>query len=106
HYERFQALGADFGPAFRGIRRIWCGEDEALAEVELPSMLDGADPGTRLHPALLDACVQVVAGAVDTADGALLVPMAADVVRVRGWATRAWSHARLRVQGDCVTEAI
>ena len=106
HYERFQALGADFGPAFRGVRRIWCNEDEALAEVELPSMLDGADPGTRLHPALLDACVQVVAGAVDTTDGALLVPMAADAVRVGGWATRAWSHARLRVQGDGVTADI
>ena len=68
HYERFRALGAEFGPAFRGVRRIWCGESEALAEVELPSTLDAADPRARIHPALLDACVQVVAGAVDTDD--------------------------------------
>ena len=32
--------------------------------------------------------------------------MAANAVRVRGWATRAWSHARLRVQGDGVTADI
>ena len=31
HYERLRGLGADFGPAFQGVRRIWCGDDEALA---------------------------------------------------------------------------
>ena len=106
HYERFRALGAEFGPAFRGVRRIWCGEGEALAEVELPSMLVAADPRARIHPALLDACVQVVAGAVDTDDATLLVPMAADSIRVVGDAARAWSHARLRVQGESVTADI
>ncbi len=103
HYERFRVLGAAFGPAFRGVRRIWCGEGEALAEVELPSTLAAADPRARIHPALLDACVQVVAGAVDTGDATLLVPMAADSIRVVGDAARAWSHARLRVQGESVT---
>jgi acyl transferase domain-containing protein/acyl carrier protein len=101
HYERFRRLGADFGPAFCGVRRLWCGEGEALAEVELPSGLDDADAQTtRIHPALLDACVQVVAGSLEIDDGTLLVPMAAESIRVCGRAARAWSYARVRRQGD------
>ena len=43
---------------------------------------------------------------MDTPDGSLLVPIAADVIHVYGWAARAFSHARLRVQGDGVVADI
>ena len=103
HYERMRRRGADFGPAFRGVRRLWCGEDEALAEVELPSVLVGDDARTRMHPALLDACVQVVECVAETDEATLLVPLAVDSIRIHGWASRGWSYARLRRHGDGVT---
>ena len=103
HYERMRRRGADFGPAFRGVRRLWYGKDEALAEVELPSVLVGDDARTRMHPALLDACVQVVECVAETDEATLLVPLAVDSIRIHGWASRGWSYARLRRHGDAVT---
>ena len=50
----------EFGPAFRGLVRLWTGSGEALGEVVLPA---GTDQRHLLaHPALLDACFQVLRG--------------------------------------------
>jgi 1-acyl-sn-glycerol-3-phosphate acyltransferase len=62
-YESFAARGLEYGPAFRGIARLWQGEGEALAEVTLPEGVPGAGDGL-LHPALLDAAFQVLVVAV------------------------------------------
>jgi NADPH:quinone reductase-like Zn-dependent oxidoreductase/SAM-dependent methyltransferase/short-subunit dehydrogenase/acyl carrier protein len=55
---RFAALGLHYGPAFHGLRRLWRGEGEALADIRLPSSLQPELAGYRLHPAVLDACLQ------------------------------------------------
>ena len=50
--------GPDHGSsAFRAIRRLWSGEGEAVGEVEAP--FGQRDAGSRIHPAVLDACWQV-----------------------------------------------
>ncbi|MDE0628792.1 MAG: SDR family NAD(P)-dependent oxidoreductase, partial [Bryobacterales bacterium] len=52
--------GLEYGPAFRGLVRVWSGSAEAVGEVLLPP---GMDYGRLLaHPALLDACFQVLGG--------------------------------------------
>ncbi len=61
-YARFSSLGLNYGPAFRGLRALWKGPGEALAEVALPQGLE-AD-GYGVHPALLDAALQAVIGAL------------------------------------------
>jgi acyl transferase domain-containing protein/NADPH:quinone reductase-like Zn-dependent oxidoreductase/SAM-dependent methyltransferase/acyl carrier protein len=66
-YARFAEIGLHYGPAFQGIREIHRRDGEALGEIELPEGLEGE--GYLCHPALLDACFQVVFGAV--ARGAL-----------------------------------
>ncbi|WP_351237593.1 SDR family NAD(P)-dependent oxidoreductase, partial [Streptomyces sp. NPDC002133] len=38
-YERLVDFGYDYGAAFRGIRRVWRGEGEVFAEIELPEEL-------------------------------------------------------------------
>jgi acyl transferase domain-containing protein/aryl carrier-like protein len=66
HYRHLAARGADFGPAFRGVRQLWAGEGEAIGDIEvsLPSL-----SGDRPHPAVLDACLQVAAAVLaDSAD--------------------------------------
>ncbi|MFE3040814.1 SDR family NAD(P)-dependent oxidoreductase [Kitasatospora indigofera] len=52
-YDFLAGLGYQYGPAFRGVRALWQGEDELYAEVSVP---DGARFG--IHPALLDAALQ------------------------------------------------
>ncbi|MFC4035333.1 SDR family NAD(P)-dependent oxidoreductase, partial [Streptomyces polygonati] len=52
-YALLAGLGYEYGPAFRGVRALWRGDDELFAEVSVP---DGARFG--IHPALLDAALQ------------------------------------------------
>ncbi|GGN45944.1 acyl transferase domain-containing protein [Actinoplanes campanulatus] len=54
-YDTLAAAGYAYGTAFRCVRRVWGGDGELYAEVELP---EAQRPGARrygLHPALLDA---------------------------------------------------
>uniref|UniRef100_UPI0035D50E01 acyltransferase domain-containing protein n=1 Tax=Actinoalloteichus hymeniacidonis TaxID=340345 RepID=UPI0035D50E01 len=56
-YERIDAAGATYGPAFRGLRRVWRAGD-VFTEVELSS---SDTTGHLIHPALLDAALQGIA---------------------------------------------
>src|SRR5262249_3240725 len=49
-----------YGPFFQCLRRVWGSATEALAEIALPPGMP-AD-GYTLHPALLDAALQAIAG--------------------------------------------
>nr|CCE88380.1 polyketide synthase [Sorangium cellulosum] len=60
HYQRMRAREIDYGPAFQGLVGLWVGEGEALGRVRLPEAVN--DSGYTVHPALLDACLQVAAG--------------------------------------------
>ncbi len=56
-YRFLDRAGLFYGPAFRGIRRLWQGREQAFAEVALPAGLETA--GYQLHPAFLDACLHL-----------------------------------------------
>ncbi|ULH14296.1 acyltransferase domain-containing protein (plasmid) [Deinococcus sp. KNUC1210] len=60
-YARFSALGLQYGPAFQGIERLWTGQGTALGALK-PHHQDG----TLLPPSVLDACFQLLLGAVST----------------------------------------
>ncbi|WP_131743004.1 type I polyketide synthase, partial [Actinomadura roseirufa] len=53
-YERAEAAGYGYGPAFRGLRALWRRGPDLLAEVVLPESA-GERAGYGVHPALLDA---------------------------------------------------
>ncbi|SES32593.1 polyene macrolide polyketide synthase/pimaricinolide synthase PimS1 [Lentzea xinjiangensis] len=58
-YERLAEAGLGYGPYFTGIRAGWQGDGVRYAEV---SLHDGADLSTYgIHPALLDATLQLAA---------------------------------------------
>ncbi|BFU44973.1 type I polyketide synthase [Krasilnikovia sp. MM14-A1004] len=86
-YDDLADSGISAGPAFRGVRAAWRKGAEIFAEVALPPQAgDGATFG--VHPALLDAAVQVGALAGDpglAADwrGVTLHATGAAVLRVR-----------------------
>jgi len=100
-YRQLREIGLEYGPAFRGIERLWCGEGESLGAIRTPDALPGVE-GYLLHPALLDACLQVFAailfktGELTTEQGVWL-PIGLESLRFVSPSTpRLWGHARLR----------
>lgn len=100
---RLAGLGIEIGPAFQGIRKMWEGAGEALAEVALQP---GLATHGEFHPALLDACVQTAGGALSeqTRNGEALLPIGIDRVTLlaplRG---TLWVHARSTAQGEVLS---
>lgn len=71
HYAAMQALGMDYGPAFRGVRRVKRADSLAMTEVT------GHESGWYWDPALLDCCLQGVTDSIPEAlrpNGRLFVP--------------------------------
>ncbi|MFD9888719.1 beta-ketoacyl synthase N-terminal-like domain-containing protein [Amycolatopsis sp. NPDC059027] len=105
-YERFTASGNQWLGSFRGIADLWRRDDEAVAKIEIPSSIVDTIGTHVFHPAVLDACGQVLAATVDAAEhaghGATFVLGGIDALRVherpRG---TVWSHAiRTRDERD------
>ncbi|OLF11984.1 hypothetical protein BLA60_08085 [Actinophytocola xinjiangensis] len=74
-YGRFAGGGNEWRGAFQGIVRLWRGTDEATAHLAAPPAIVESLPSHTFHPALLDACFQVLVGVIepaDTADSLLL----------------------------------
>ncbi|MFD7736455.1 SDR family NAD(P)-dependent oxidoreductase, partial [Kitasatospora phosalacinea] len=59
-YERLEALGYHYGPAFQGLRALWRRGDELFAEIGLPAGQEAAADRYGVHPALLDAALHPV----------------------------------------------
>ncbi|MFE0603977.1 type I polyketide synthase [Streptomyces sp. NPDC058871] len=57
-YERFDASGYSYGPAFRGVTTAWRRGDEVFTEVRLPQDQHRSASAFGVHPALLDAALQ------------------------------------------------
>lgn len=74
-YEKFQTLGVEYGQLFQGVQQIWSKENVALGRIQLPTSLQYDQQDYQIHPALLDACLQVIAATKKaTAGQALYIP--------------------------------
>ncbi|WP_344284760.1 SDR family NAD(P)-dependent oxidoreductase, partial [Actinomadura napierensis] len=73
-YARFDELGLNYGPLFRGVRAAWSTPTEVFAEVALPD--PDAATGHALHPALLDAALHAVALTPGARDSLAHLPFA------------------------------
>jgi myxalamid-type polyketide synthase MxaE and MxaD len=93
HYAAMAEQGLDYGPKFRAIERLWRGDGEAWARIQLPAAL--RDLRYHMHPVVLDAAIQSVAATVGSSADRYL-PAGARVVRVFGRADAVFCHARLR----------
>ncbi|MDT0527732.1 SDR family NAD(P)-dependent oxidoreductase [Micromonospora sp. DSM 115977] len=97
-YAQMAEGGLGYGPAFRGLRRVWRGDGEVYAEVALPEEATADASRFGLHPALFDAALQasgVTALLGDAADtsGAGWMPFA-----FRSVALHAHGATRLRAR--------
>ncbi|HET7505759.1 MAG TPA: amino acid adenylation domain-containing protein [Kofleriaceae bacterium] len=98
-YREYAEHGNHWGPRFQGITALWRGPREALGELRVPAALISELGRYRVHPAVLDACFQVLGatipvGAIGSAQS--FVPTHLERVVVHGPArgSRLWSHAR------------
>jgi acyl transferase domain-containing protein/NADPH:quinone reductase-like Zn-dependent oxidoreductase/acyl carrier protein/NADP-dependent 3-hydroxy acid dehydrogenase YdfG len=73
-YPNLAHVGLSYGPVFRGVRAAWLRDGEVFAEVALPEGV--AAGGFGVHPALLDAALQVIGLAGDGLRGRIEVPFA------------------------------
>lgn len=80
--DRFRDGGAEFGPAFRLLRDVHTQDGMASGRVHLPEGLD--QQAHLLHPAALDAGVQLAVLAAGEARGGALLPVGAQSVRLPG----------------------
>nr|WP_067295857.1 type I polyketide synthase [Marinobacterium profundum] len=88
HYRLADAVGLEYGPAFQGIADVWTRDLSALARLTLPQSVAAHLPEHVLHPAVLDACFQVLVGIFTANSGesqhAALIPVRIDRLRVYG----------------------
>jgi acyl transferase domain-containing protein/NADPH:quinone reductase-like Zn-dependent oxidoreductase/acyl carrier protein len=59
-FSHYAGLELELGPALRAIESLWQGRNEALGELVIPQSLAGRSGYQPIHPAVLDACTQVV----------------------------------------------
>ena len=102
-YPLFEDIGLYYGPAFRGIERVWRGEREALARIETPEHLRAEVEQYGFHPAMLDACLHTlfctltIDGEDSDMRGDVYLPVRIRQFRFHRRPTGTlWSHARLR----------
>lgn len=66
YYQRMEGVGAEYGPALRGIRAMDRQGGTIVADIALPP--DITVDGYLLHPALLDACFQPMGAGMEQED--------------------------------------
>jgi NADPH:quinone reductase-like Zn-dependent oxidoreductase/acyl carrier protein len=116
-YAQFRRNGFHFGETFRRISRVWRRDGEALGEISTAESLGVGD--YQIHPAMLDACFQVMLSALEPQDSARGLFLPSGVERMRFYGSMAgnlWSHVvisgsseksitatiRLTDEGGCV----
>ena len=61
-YARLAQMGLYYGPAHQGIKAIYVGEKQLLAQLRLPAVLETGHAAYVLHPSLMDSALQASIG--------------------------------------------
>ncbi|WP_308102876.1 MULTISPECIES: SDR family NAD(P)-dependent oxidoreductase [unclassified Nocardia] len=102
-YDRLTDLGYEYGPAFQGIQAAWRANDSIYLSLSLPEDIETR--GYDVHPALLDAALQMAAFDGATAAGRVVLPFAWHGVRVAE-APSSTLRARLTFTSDQTMSAV
>ena len=90
-YAAFNRMGIDFGPAFQSIVEIAQGDDQVLAQLHLPAVVEAVHADYWLHPSLMDGALQASIGLVENVtvlSGQARLPFALEHLRVMSRCTR------------------
>ncbi len=100
-YSQMRALGLQYGPRFQGIQKLWCKDGDVVGQITPPASLHSEADFYQIHPAILDACVQVLLAASlqqnGVSDNALYLPASLKRLSIYERPTaEIWCLARLR----------
>jgi myxalamid-type polyketide synthase MxaB len=103
YYTMLEDLGIYYGPSFRSLNVLRRGGAKVLGHVAIPKVLQGKIDTYRIHPCLLDACLQILGGArpegEESADGKtpLFMPMGLESYTVYERSSKiAWAYGVIR----------
>ncbi|WP_269812576.1 type I polyketide synthase [Streptomyces atratus] len=98
-YAGLRSRGLEHGPAFAGITDLHASRsrESFWARVEVPEPARTGEHSLRVHPVLVDLCLQLlVAGPVEDTGQGLILPVHMQAVRILGDpATAVYCHARI-----------
>lgn len=107
HYAMMKRLKLNYGPAFQGIERIDLGKSEAVAKISSPRNIAADSHDFQIHPALLDAALQLLVSMASRGDEADRAGgwMPIKVEKVRMFSSQMvpdelWSVCRIREDKD------
>jgi myxalamid-type polyketide synthase MxaE and MxaD len=81
-YKTLRERGIRYGPGFCAVEYAWCKDNEALASINLPKSLQSDIGVYQIHPAFLDACLQVLAAIQGTStEHDLYIPVGCKRIR-------------------------
>jgi acyl transferase domain-containing protein len=96
HYQKLAERGLNFGPSFQGVNSLQLGKNEVLARIEAPESIASEMASYSLHPAILDAALQISATLLPPANHTYL-PMSVDAIKFFDRiGPKLWSHATLQ----------
>ncbi len=121
YYTEMRQQGLNYGAYFQGIRQLFCSNarsnrfsdlpplenKEAIGKIELPKTLSLDRENYYHHPALLDACLQVLGATFTEAEKrSTFLPVSIGKIQIYSpIRERVWSHARV-VKSDSKTKQI
>ena len=95
-YEALGERGIQYGPAFQGITALWVGDGEALGELTAPAGVE-ASKDAPVHPALLDACLQLVGPTIGKETSEVFLPFRIESIEIPAVVPSSlYCYARLR----------
>ena len=97
HYYQCQQRDINYGDSFQGIKQLWSKQNEALGEISLPhNLIDNQQ--YLLHPALLDACLQILFAALPPhLQTNTYIPIGIEALQLYQLANEnVWSYLKLR----------
>ena len=108
YYPQLAAQGLHYGPRFQGIERLWQGAGRGARRGERAAGAGARAAIYHLHPALLDACGQVVAAAANGhGAGRPFLPAGLEELRVHGHlGPSLWSHAWRRPENGSAASLV
>jgi len=102
YYRKLDESGIHYGPFFQSIARLWRNNGDVLGEVQVPDGPEAEFNGFQVHPAILDAGLQVLGAAVaaeatEKGRQGIYLPTRIDQFRFHGRPGRhLWSHTRVQ----------
>ncbi|MEL6494852.1 MAG: aminotransferase class I/II-fold pyridoxal phosphate-dependent enzyme [Cyanobacteria bacterium J06623_7] len=100
YYQGLSQQRLNYGESFQGIQQIWQGKDTALGLVALPLDLRDTASEYQLHPALLDACLQLIS-TITKVDEGVYLPVGIECLALKQpHLSRVWAKVTIANQDE------